>query len=464
MISDELIQRCSVVSEVLPARKRQIHQRSVKTKCIYYKVIFFNKTGAFLHAARDHKDVVVKCHTCKLCFFSRDDLHSHSKEFHYFNETCVYCKHTNKFKSRGQLRQHIKSHHKADKIYQFARVKCFKFYKTQTELNEHEKDVHTSKADEIDCDICKVRVLRPQINDHMRQFHNRSRISDSYSGEKTTCCYCQKTFPSKGATVRHVKVSHSNIKTFNCYTCSLYFPNIDLKQIHFQKVHRGNFICIYCNWSCAYRSNLRRHLREKHQGQVFQCRYKTMCALYFKTNDDLQKHIEESHENDKTSKVQCVYCQKFMEHKLIRFHVNKNHNLVAIRCNFTRSCLTYFLSKDDHKEHVLQVHHGKVLENLNCSQCSNVYTSFYNLKSHTLKAHGVLLLKCSERNCGFICRSREMLRQHHQEQHGVAEKLKIFSCKFCNYKAKYAEYVERHIFFKHGTENKKCPLLFKEKL
>jgi hypothetical protein len=455
-----------VVSEVLPAHKSETSSSSASRQkssesqfeCIYCKVLFHNKSHAFLHAARDHKDIVVKCHPCKLCFLSRAELHCHTKVFHNLNLKCVYCKNKNTtFIRRALLREHIKIHHKVDEIIQCAYAKCKKFFKTKTELSDHKKDVHTYRPDTIECKVCKVRVLRPHINTHMRQFHSCSRIN-SGKGEKTTCCYCQKTFPSKGATMRHVKDFHSNIKTFFCHTCMLYFTEIKLKQQHFQKVHRGNFNCIYCNWSCAYKPILRRHMREKHKGEVFQCKYNTKCSLYLKTQDDLQKHIMEIHECDKINKSQCVYCEKFMEHKSMLPHVKCYHKSVSIKCNFKMNCPTFFLTKEDLEKHVLEVHHfGKVVDNVKCAQCSNVYGSFFNLRDHTFKMHGVTLLKCSERNCVFICTSSEMLVQHSQDQHSVSEKLKIFCCKLCNFKAKEARGLQKHILFKHGTDNKKCP-------
>jgi hypothetical protein len=468
-----MIQRCSVVSEVLPAHKSQTssssasRQATIKSQfeCIYCKVLFRNKSHAFRHAAKDHKDIVVKCHPCKLCFFSRAELNRHGRKFHNLNLRCVYCKDGKRiFIKRYLLRHHIKIHHKAYEIIQCSDAKCKKFFKTETELSEHKKDVHKSKADTIECKECKMIVLLPHINMHMRQFHSRSRSADG-QGKETTCCYCQENLPSKGATMRHVKEFHSNIETFNCYTCTLYFPNLEQKQNHNQEVHRGDFKCIYCiNWSCAYLSNLRRHLREKHKGEVFQCKYNNMCALYFKTQDDLQKHVLESHECDKTNKSQCVYCEKFMEHRHIASHVNYNHKSVAIKCNFNMHCARYFLTKEHLDKHILEDHYyGKVVDNLKCAHCNNVYGTFTNLRNHTFKIHGVTLLKCSERNCKFICNSSEMLVQHSQDQHGVAERLKIFNCKLCNYRAKYAGYIEKHILFKHGTENKKCPLCSKKK-
>lgn len=331
----------------------KIDPRIIPTVCVYCNVQFSCKLYAFQHAAKDHKDIeIARCHYCQLCFRSKIDLLNHKKEFHKFicfyclrylrnemayqkhvssmhsNEViecklciksfayfktqdaynrhfarkhegkwnCMYCKYENNFRLKISLHSHIRTHHK-NELIECSHSRCANFFKNEAEKSEHEIAVHASRADEIECEICKVKVELPHINEHMRQFHNRSRARNG-TGDKTSCCYCQKSFQTKAAVMRHVKEYHKNIETFKCDTCKLYLESLELKKKHYEKKHRGTFTCLYCSsWSCTVISNLRRHLREKHKGEVIQCKYSNMCSLYFKTHGELQKHISESHES-----------------------------------------------------------------------------------------------------------------------------------------------------------------------
>jgi hypothetical protein len=530
LISDSLIQRCSVVAEVLPTpaslsrsrtrpAKRKISTtdpRIIPTVCVYCKVLFPSKSHAFQHAAKDHKDIeTARCNMCQIYVKNKTDLRIHKRDYHKFlcvycsrylaNETayqnhvssmhanevieckrckkscvyfktqsayakhvarkhegawkCIYCTYDNNFRLKGTLRSHIRHHHK-DVIIVCPNIRCAEYFKTEAAKLEHEKAVHESRADEIVCEICKERVPLPNINEHMRQFHNCSRVCGG-KGEKTTCCYCQKTFLTKVAVMRHVADFHSQIDTFTCNICYLCFANLELKQEHNQKVHRGKFTCLYCNnWSCTYISNLSRHLREKHQGEVIQCKYNNMCTLYFKTQGDLQKHISESHEYDTTDKLQCVYCTKIFACHRLPPHINLHHiKSVAIKCSFSKTCRTYFLTKEDQEKHVFNVHFsGKVVENRNCPHCDRVFSNFYLTKMHALNIHGKALLKCKERSCSFVSSSSVNLRKHLLEQHAETEKLKIFSCKKCDHKSKSLSNLKIHNLCMHGTENLKCSI------
>jgi hypothetical protein len=534
VILDGLIQRCSVVAEVLPtpvsdcrssarSAKRniaKINQRAVPTVCVYCNVLFPCKGKAFQHAFKDHKDIeTARCNICKIYVKSKTDLRTHRREFHKFlclfcsryliNELayqkhvnsmhanvavecklckkscvyfktqaaykkhiahkhegewkCIYCSDSN-FRSMASLRSHIIRHHHKNEVIVCSHVRCRAFFKTEAEKLIHEKDVHASKADLIECDICKVRVLQPNLTTHMRQFHNFSFIGKNLGGKKTTCCYCLKIFPSRTANIRHVKDFHSNITTFFCYTCKLNFPNLELKQKHNQKMHSGKFTCIYCsNWSCTNLSNLWRHIKLKHESDAMQCKYNKTCALYFKTQGDLQKHISESHESDARDILQCIYCSKFIPCNTLKCHINLHHKSVAVRCSVTKTCCKYFLTKEDLEEHVLKVHLTGNVENRKCPYCNKVYTNFYHTQTHAQTSHGKTLLKCTERGCLFMCSSSVNLQKHLLEQHSETEKLKIHCCMKCNFKSKNLVGLKFHNLRMHGTEKLKCSACSKNK-
>jgi hypothetical protein len=153
--------------------------------------------------------------------------------------------------------------------------------------------------------------------------------------------------------------------------------------------------------------------------------------------------------------LQCIYCSKFFFCYQLPQHINLHHKSVAIRCTFSKTCRTYFLTKEALDEHVLKIHlSGKVVEILKCTFCEKQFSKFCEVKNHAQKIHGETLHKCtSERSCSFIISSNAKLLKHLQEQHAEAEteRLRTFSCKKCNHKSKSLSNLNQHMRV-HGTK------------
>ena len=463
--------------------------RSQPTKCIFCHQMFPTKTAAFSHVITTHKDAR-KCTQCKISFPNADVLKTHCDEIHKKIRKCIYCG-----LQTNQLREHmLKTHSKL--ILRCKHTRCRRIFKTNKEKLKHEKEdhinskffkcsyckeekylrrhtfikhiqkkhkdktlyycntssfcqklifftaaeklqhdgtVHKSNGIEIECKVCKQKLLWAHLNAHMRQFHNQSRTY-TVSGE-TICCYCQKEFTSRKSAFRHVKEAHSKIETFKCYECEICFENSELKKEHYQKVHRGQFRCIYCvNWECTNRMNLRRHMRKKHQGEVIQCKYSNKCSLYFKTQADLQQHISESHEAAKSDKLQCIYCSKFLPSNDLTRHMKIHHKSVAIKCNFLSNCRTYFRSKEDLERHIQDVHQpGVALKKLKCPCCPDVFIDFERVQIHAKREHLQSIVKCNHKRCKFMCTGPKLLEIHMKTQHAEIEYLTNFQCSKCDY-------------------------------
>ena len=399
---------------------------------------------------------ILKCKyfRCKRFFKTKADKEEHEKEEHQ-KLKCSYCE-GHEYLFRQSLITHIQIKHK-DKLIQCSFSDgCHNFFLNDTEKLEHIEKVHKSRAEEIECEICKQKLLRPHFNTHMRQFHDRSH-NYTVSGE-TICCYCQEEFTIRKSAFKHVKEAHSKIETFKCYECEICFENVELKKEHYQKVHKGLFQCIYCaNWKCSNRMNLRRHLRQKHQGEIIQCRYSNKCGLYFKTQYNLNKHIEESHEADKSSKLQCIYCKKFLPCNDLVKHMSIHHKSVTIKCNFLATCRCYFLTSKEREAHILEVHQPGVRSNeLKCPCCPKAFLDFTQMKTHVAKSHLKSVLKCSLKPCKFVCTSLEILEKHFQKQHAQTKDLKKHRCLKCNFSSYGLTNFQNHTLRIHGEENLKC--------
>jgi hypothetical protein len=513
LLADAVIERCYVIAsdvkekipslndsaeKPVPVRAKTGCTSSKPTMCIYCKQVFSSKKAAISHIANSHKDTnkrdtnyqrIIKCGLCssysldlrrhmlrmhadivKMCkyerctkFFTTDaEKLQHESGEHQTKENllrCIYCD-TYACIHRVSLTHHIETKHRNTHIrcnYSVVgKGRCAKYFLTEAEKSDHVKKVHKSRAYQIECKVCKEKLLQPHLNAHMRKFHNRSNCY-TVSGE-TICCYCHEEFTSRKSAYRHVKEVHSNIKTFKCHECEICFENIELKSEHYQKVHRGQFRCIYCvNWECTNRMNLRRHMRKKHQGEVIQCKYSNKCSLYFKTQADLQQHISESHEAAKSDKLQCIYCSKFLPRNDLIIHIKIHHKPVAIKCNFLSNCPTYFLTKEDLERHIEDVHQPKIPFHHNkCPCCFKVFKHFCLVKKHVERVHFKSIFKCSLKHCRFVCVDSKLLEIHMKNQHSDLANLTKYQCLKCDFNSYNQVAVHRHELLRHGKENLEC--------
>jgi hypothetical protein len=390
---------------------------------------------------------------CQKFFNTSAERTKHMNEEHK-KWNCIYCD-AYVCSNRVTLLRHIKAMHEKNVIQCNFSDWCAEYFLSEAEKLEHVANTHRlNNADEIECEMCKEIILRPHRNIHMRQFHNQSYIRKATL--ESSCCYCQKEFPSKMSVVKHVKDVHIDIETFRCYSCDSFFATKELKQEHYQKIHRGEFRCVYCaNWKCTNISNLSRHYRGRHRGEVFRCSYNNMCVLYFKTQDDLQKHIRESHEADTSNKMRCIYCSKLVPRYGLNTHVKTQHKTASIKCNYLRNCLSYFLTEKDRQEHILEVHQP-ASEGVTCPFCSKIYDKVIELRKHAYKKHSRAVEKCSYTRCKFICKDLDTLEKHIKKNHSDCMNFVKFDCPKCSFIGDTLKVMQCHKLRTHGTGNLKC--------
>ena len=80
---------------------------------------------------------------------------------------------------------------------------------------------------------------------------------------------CEKSFAVKSSLQRHVRIVHDNLKSFICQPCDLRFStqaqlNGHTARIHFKICHP----CTECQKSYSDKSNLKRHVGNKHENWI----------------------------------------------------------------------------------------------------------------------------------------------------------------------------------------------------
>jgi hypothetical protein len=111
---------------------------SQPTKCIFCHQMFPSKTAAFSHVITAHKDAI-KCTPCKIGFPNADALKTHRDETHKKIRNCIYCG-----LLTNELLTHMQKTH-SKSILRCKHTRCKRFFKTSSEKLKHEKEDHQNK-------------------------------------------------------------------------------------------------------------------------------------------------------------------------------------------------------------------------------------------------------------------------------------------------------------------------------
>ncbi|XP_059480994.1 uncharacterized protein LOC132199911 [Neocloeon triangulifer] len=129
--------------------------------------------------------------------------------------------------------------------------------------------------------------------------------------------------------------------------------------------------CEYCN-KMYVKSKMSMHINKEHSDIAIRCTYRK-CATYFKTLEERDAHIKETHLKPKAIDpypyVECIYCNRRDIRKFnLSQHVKINHSDTAIKCNFGKRCLTYFKTNAELEKHYETKH--KSIEEKKKFKCS----------------------------------------------------------------------------------------------
>ena len=192
----------------------------------------FGLKSSLVKHIQNHEGVFKTCQYCELTFESKHlkkhvrDRHKPKRGINTELNECEKC--DKKFKSRQNLRIHIKTTH--DQIKDAMCSACGKAFSRQELLKLHTQRVHEGRRDHK-CDKCGKSFFRSeQLKDHINSVHE---------GRKDyVCSSCGKGFSDGSGLRRHNNILHLGIKKFKCNLCeNAYGQSHELKN-HLIKFHK----------------------------------------------------------------------------------------------------------------------------------------------------------------------------------------------------------------------------------
>lgn len=234
----------------------------------------------------------------------------------------------------------------------------------------------------------------------------------------------KKKFPCKICFVEHKSeeslAEHTQIHLgahYKCDQCPTIFKNVSELALH-HYIHTKTFMCPRCSATFKTRQGLKHHIANEENDFKYKCE---ICGKGFVLPRNLQCHMER-HEN--TKKYGCKICHKRFNLKIyLQSHERLNHKKElfgvdeVFQCEY---CSRTFSFECSLKRHLNLIHKVGGEKTVKCDICSKVLTNTYSLTVH--------------------------MRLHTGE--------KKFDCKICGEKFPRTQYVNRHMWRKHGVFKK----------
>ena len=213
-------------------------------------------------------------------------------------------------------------------------------------------------------------------DDHIEQVHVKSKIYE--------CKECKETFDTHGKYQVHKDNAHKS-KDHICEECGYATFSVFRLTRHLESHLEAKFHCDQCDLSCKTEKQLEYH-KLVHSGVKIPCTFPG-CDATFARQDDVRKHIKNSHMM-KDLKHKCSQCGK-------RFHQPAKL-----------------------KVHVERVHEGK-RKIYSCQHCDSTYSHPSGLKEHIESIHQGVLYMCDYPGCRKTMNRKGNLDAHKKSAHGI---------------------------------------------
>lgn len=381
----------------------------------------------------------------------------------YLNFCCVIC--SEMFTNMKALNQHYTTDHKNDdQIIKHCKI-CGQFFRKQTDLTNHETNVHQVKLSRDSKDskaaLYTVEYLFEEelVDENFKQNKELDvpscdknvdgSISDDcknrFLGKMWNevmhydCSDCNVQIKSPYLLYVHYNSKHSNEKTnFTCKLCTedKTFLNFEAFVNHIFIIHHEHlryFCFICCNGFWDYKA-LYRHYKTKHEEYtVFLCLY---CGKHHKVGYELKHHMA-IHSKSKT-----------IEEKL-----EKREKLPGIfNCNH---CSKSF-PKKAHLQRHLESHKKNESKIWICETCGKNFNAKSTLINHAMVHMNVKPFICSI--CGEGFKNKYKLNYHKNIHTGI----KNFGCEICGVRFRAKGTLKNHMLAHSGERPWSKLLLFKK--
>lgn len=256
----------------------------------------------------------INCSVCDRFFKTGSYLCEHGRSFSSYK--LPVCKECGRVFSRNALLQmHVTRKHNTDKSYT-CHV-CHFAFGNRTDMRRHLKLIHGIQweplVEKVAADHCYM--TPPKESKHIEKEDVRY-IPDMKSSVNDSCRPDDYIIKRDGKYV--------------CKICGLISKNVKIKSIRFhvmnkhlgKKTHR----CPVCNYSCAFKGLLKRHIDTCHEEEQ-ECK---ICKRILTSKRGLKLHIEKNHKElfVPELKMDCKFCgecfryrKELIDHKL-EFHAN----------------------------------------------------------------------------------------------------------------------------------------------
>ena len=376
---------------------------------------------------------------------------------------CSLCKTT--FSKRFNLRKHLASVHKIDKIYKCGVCKKDVFGDTASHCLSKHPDTLTRIEMEVPsnrkiyaCPECgKICHEDYHLKRHILRMHKPA--------DPQTCEFCGKSFKSKEYLNKHINIVHVKEPTHKCDQCDQSFLYANILRQHKEQVHlKIRWTCDQCDSSYSTITSLKNHVALAHlKLKSFTC---SICAKELKSKMSLDRHVATAH--DGANKLQCSWCEQifpdsealenhkkidhtkfpctqcdksFVSGDVLTRHVTNKHDPKSNSCPL---CDAGFLDNNLLKGHMRSAH-GKD-KSYTCDECQRSFSESHALKRHVRIVHLKEKRHVCE-HCGKGFAIPFILRQHIQSAHLKERK---FECDVCG-----DAFTASHVLKKHKNRHAK---------
>lgn len=313
------------------------------------------------------------CEFCNRPFFRKDRLERHrfthtgivsivplkphhhmitiaNETFHVLFQKQFKCKYEGcdkEYSNDSHLRRHIRTSHEMKP--EIGAVvcrdpKCGQEFTNISNMHRHFKQQHYLNH-YFPCTECDEHFRRKfRLKEHLIKVH-------SIGDHKYVCATCEKGFFNRPSYAKHI-VTHQEKQRRACDNCAQTFMKWTDLVKHRREVHKikqvGRFICDLCPRTFTWRKSLKIHMRV-HQTQrtiSFKCQY-SGCSKQYTTKSNLKAHVRSKHEG---KKFKCPYCdnelttnQRFKQH--IKIHEEHKQNQMALLLGLQKNEISYDKNK-----------------------------------------------------------------------------------------------------------------------